>query len=217
MISMTIEASWIARFLDYASAVAGYWQFWVAVAFMLERSLERYLPAFWSKVDLYLTQKRRRKVFVWIAAIAFLYANFRAYDDVNISLRKAQAENQSANYREQQEKALLAVKEILGATISEGEKLISDWQKADEKQLESNANAWATKADNFVLAAFGGGEQAVFRSDAGYQFYSDGSRLNEIRNWVDGRLRRLNDLLQRSTSIPLQREFDVGKFRWNAP
>jgi hypothetical protein len=207
---MTVEQTWLSRVWDYASAVAAYWQFWVAAAFMLERSLERFFPKFWSSVDPYLTPARRRKVFLWIAAIAFFYANFRVYDDVS-ALRKTQVEN--ADYRDQKEKTLLAVKGVLGAAISAGEQLIVDWSKADEKELESNANAWATKADDFVLAAFGSGEQALFRSDAGYIFYGGGSRVSTIRNWVDGRLRRLNDLLQRSSSLPLQKDFDVEKFR----
>jgi hypothetical protein len=207
---MAIEPSWLTRLWDYGSAVIGYWQFWVAVAFMIERSLERYLPNFTKWADPYLTPQFRRRLFFWIAFIAFLYANFRAYDDLASKLRKAQADQTQLEAREQ---TTLAVKSILGATISAGEKLIADRQTADEKQFESNANAWATKADDFVLAAFGSGEQTLFRSDAGYVFYGDGSRRSDIRNWVDGRLRRLNDLLQRSGTIPVRKDFDAEKFR----
>lgn len=207
---MAIEPSWLTRFWDYASAVIGYWQFWVAVAFMIERSVERYFPNFAKRADPYLTPQVRRRWFVWIAAIAFLYANFRAYDDLASKLRNTHADQTQLEAREQ---TILAVKSILGATISAGEKLIADWPTVDEKQLEADANAWATKADDFVLAAFGGGEQALFKSDAGYVFYGDGSRRSKIRNWVDGRLRRLNDLLQRSGTIPVRKDFDAEKFR----
>ena len=207
---MTFEPSWFSRFWEYASAVIGYWQFWLAVAFMTERASERYFPNFLNKADIYLTPQHRRRLFVWIAAIAFLYANFRAYDDLGTRLRKTQADLMQSEARDQ---TILAVKSVLGATISAGEKLIIDWQKADEKQLEADANAWAMKADNFVLAAFGSGEETLFRSDAGYTFYSNGSQLNAIRNWVDGRLRRLNDLLQRSGSIAVQKGFDAENFR----
>jgi hypothetical protein len=105
------------------------------------------------------------------------------------------------------------IRSALGATISVGEKLIANWRTADEKQFEDDANAWATKADDFVLAAFGGGEEAMFRSDAGYVFYGDGSRRSNIRTWIDGRLRRLNDLVQRSTAIPIEKGFDTKTFR----
>jgi hypothetical protein len=70
-----------ASFWDYGTTVIGYWQFWVAVAFMLERSLERFLPDFSKRIDPYFTPLRRRQFFIWIAIIAFVYANFRAYDD----------------------------------------------------------------------------------------------------------------------------------------
>jgi hypothetical protein len=87
---MFIEPSWFSRFWEYSTTVIGYWQFWVAVAFMIERSLERFLPNVSRRVDPYLTPSRRRTLFLWIAAIAFVYANFRAYDDVRAQLAIAQ-------------------------------------------------------------------------------------------------------------------------------
>src|SRR5437588_9990054 len=60
-----------------------YWvlAIWLAVAFMLERSLERYLPPAWiDRINEYLTPEKRRSLFIGIAIIAFLYANFRAFD-----------------------------------------------------------------------------------------------------------------------------------------
>jgi hypothetical protein len=65
---------------DYISAVCGYWQFWVAVAFFSERAVERFFPRAWSWAEPYLTHDRRRWLFVGVAIIAFVYANFRAYD-----------------------------------------------------------------------------------------------------------------------------------------
>jgi hypothetical protein len=84
---MPIEPSWFGKLLEYSSAVVGYWQFWVAVAFMMERALERFMPNLWKGLDPHWTPARRRQVFMWISAIAFLYANFRAYDDVSSQLR----------------------------------------------------------------------------------------------------------------------------------
>jgi hypothetical protein len=207
---MVVEPSLLTRFWGFATTVIGYWQFWVAVAFMIERSIERYFPNFAKRADSYLTPHHRRRLFIWIAAIAFLYANFRAYDDLSSKLQRLQADKAQLEGRDQM---ILAVESILGTTISAGEKLIADWRAADEKQFEADANAWATKADDFVMAAFGGGEEAMFRSDAGYIFYGDGSRRSGIRNWMDGRLRRLNDLLQRSGTIPIRKDFNAEKFR----
>jgi hypothetical protein len=70
----------LAPFWDYVSAVIGYWQFWVAVAFFVERAVERFCPKIWRWAEPILTLERRRTLFVWIAVIAFGYANFRAFD-----------------------------------------------------------------------------------------------------------------------------------------
>jgi hypothetical protein len=69
-----------AGFSDYISAVIVYWQFWVAVAFWGERALERFFPRIWRWAEPNFTPERRRKFFVGIAIIAFVYANFRAFD-----------------------------------------------------------------------------------------------------------------------------------------
>lgn len=70
-----------ARLWDYSAAVLGYWQFWVAVALMIERATERLSPSWWKKVDKRFSAEWRRRLLVGIAIIAFLYANFRAFND----------------------------------------------------------------------------------------------------------------------------------------
>jgi hypothetical protein len=70
-------------------AIIGYWQFWVGVAFMVERSFERYFPTFGARLNLRFSQDRRRPLFVAIAILAFVYANFRAFDDLSIKLEEA--------------------------------------------------------------------------------------------------------------------------------
>jgi hypothetical protein len=69
-----------ARFSDYISAVIVYWQFWVAVGFWGERAVERFFPRIWRWAEPNFTPERRRRVFVGLAIIAFVYANFRAFD-----------------------------------------------------------------------------------------------------------------------------------------
>jgi hypothetical protein len=68
------------RFSDYLSAVIANWQSWVAVAFFAERAVERFFPTIWGRAEPYLTPQRRRRLFVGIAIIAFVWANFRAFD-----------------------------------------------------------------------------------------------------------------------------------------
>jgi len=70
----------LARFWDYLPSVIAYWQFWVAVAFSVECAAERFFPMIWQWAEPTLTPELRRRVFVWIAIIAFVYANFRAFD-----------------------------------------------------------------------------------------------------------------------------------------
>jgi hypothetical protein len=66
----------------WVCAVIGYWQSVVAAAFMIERITERIWPAFWrEKVDPIFTPDKRKTAFITIAVIAFLWGNFRAFDD----------------------------------------------------------------------------------------------------------------------------------------
>jgi hypothetical protein len=79
----------VARFLEYAASVVRYWQFWIAVAFWGERALERFLPRYAKKLDPYLPPDGRRVLFIWIAIIAFVYANFRVWDDERVAKENA--------------------------------------------------------------------------------------------------------------------------------
>jgi hypothetical protein len=88
----------MSRIWQYIAAVAGYWQFWVAVAFMTERSLERFLPKCAAALNVLLPVEGRRKLFIGIAIVAFVYANFRAFDDVSTKLDEA-TRNQGAENR----------------------------------------------------------------------------------------------------------------------
>lgn len=78
-----------AAFWTYAVAVAGYWQFWVAVAFMLERAAERYSIKFKNWADIYFPPDRRRVLFIWVAIIAFVYANFSAWNNERMAKEDA--------------------------------------------------------------------------------------------------------------------------------
>jgi hypothetical protein len=70
----------MVRFWEYCSTVGGYWQFWVAISFMAERVIERFFPRLWIRVEDGFPFDRRRRLFIFIAVVAFVYANFRAFD-----------------------------------------------------------------------------------------------------------------------------------------
>jgi hypothetical protein len=86
----------LSRIWQYVSSVIGYWQFWIAVAFMLERSLERYFPQFTVPLNVRFPAERRRRIFIAIAVFAFVYANFKVFDDVNTKLEDANRANNHA-------------------------------------------------------------------------------------------------------------------------
>jgi hypothetical protein len=47
---------------------------------------------------------------------------------------------------------------------------------------------------------------------SGYVFYGDGSKKSQARNWIDGRMRRITELLRRTDSLAVRSEFDLTKF-----
>lgn len=47
---------------------------------MLERATERFFPRFWARVDQHITSDGRRRLFIGIAIIFFVYANFKAWE-----------------------------------------------------------------------------------------------------------------------------------------
>jgi hypothetical protein len=91
--SAYFEIMLLTRIWQYILAIIGYWQFWIGVAFMVERSFERYFPRFATSLNLRFPQERRRPLFVAIAIIAFVYANFRAFDDLGTQLEEAKRAN----------------------------------------------------------------------------------------------------------------------------
>lgn len=101
------------------------------------------------------------------------------------------------------------VKDLLGKAIASGTKLIAEQKDKDEAQAEKDAEIWVTRTRDLIAMAYGDGEAALFLNDSGYTFFSSGGR---IRNWIDGRLRRITELLRRTDSLTVRIEFDSTKF-----
>src|SRR5215813_13320522 len=104
------------------------------------------------------------------------------------------------------------VKDLLGKTVAAGTQLLRELKDKEVGQAENDAENWGQKARDLVAAAYGDGEAALFLDSSGYTFYSDGSPKSHIRNWIDGRLRRLTGLLQRADTLTVRSEFDPTKF-----
>ena len=56
---------------------------------MIERSIEGYFPNLVAPINNWLPPERRRRVFIAIAILAFVYANFRAFDDMSAKFEEA--------------------------------------------------------------------------------------------------------------------------------
>lgn len=81
-----------------------------------------------------------------------------------------------------------------------------------DTDLTKAAEAWVNKTHSLIVAAYGDGEGALFMDNSGYIFYSDGSEKSKIRNWVDGRSRRLTELIPRTDRLAVREDFDPSKF-----
>ena len=97
------------------------------------------------------------------------------------------------------------VKDIIGRHIDEGNKIFGHPAIKQGDAMNDAAEQWVTKTHNFISAAFGSGEAALFLSDAGYTFYSSNG---VVGNWIVGRLRRLNELLPRIDAMEIDKDFD---------
>ena len=102
------------------------------------------------------------------------------------------------------------VKSLLGkAGGSTGSIFNSDMNDAD---LTKAAEAWVNKTYKLIVAAYGDGEGALFMDNSGYTFFSNGSEKSKVRNWVDGRQRRLTELIPRTDHLPVRDDFDPKQF-----
>jgi hypothetical protein len=108
----------------------------------------------------------------------------------------------------------IATKNLIGVAISEGEDITKDWSTKDPDKFRKEANLWTNRIGHLVEDAYGKGEASLLMSDAGYISYSDGKKQTGISNWIVHRLQRLNELLTRIDSLPMQPDFDPKHYRW---
>jgi hypothetical protein len=120
------------------------------------------------------------------------------------------ANNKIANVANKQKTE--QAKRLLGEALSSGGKLIGQQSEKSEDQYEKDANEWGSKTHTLIDTAYGGGEALLFLDSSGYIFYGDGSKKSNVRNWIDGRMRRVTELLRRSDSLTVRSEFDPTKF-----
>ncbi|MGQ0849204.1 MAG: hypothetical protein ACT4OP_08825, partial [Actinomycetota bacterium] len=95
---------------------------------------------------------------------------------------------------------LLALKSRLGQLITSGNVLY-----ADKQMTVQEAEMWATPVAHLIASALGEEEAQLFLSDAGYTFLAGGD--SNQRLWIEGRLRRLNELVARADAMTIRSEF----------
>jgi hypothetical protein len=128
--------------------------------------------------------------------------------------RAAITEMESTNNKiasEASKKKTEQVKRLLGEALASGGKLIGAQAEKNDDECENDANAWGSKAHSLIDYAYGDGEALLFLDSSGYVFYGDGSKKSNVRNWIDGRMRRITKL-RRTDSLVVKSEFDPTKF-----
>ena len=117
----------------------------------------------------------------------------------------------------------LATKDLLGKGISEGEEMLVRWPQLDtaipdnEKDISEfsrEASKWIERMAKFISGAYGEAEARLFLSDAGFVNFTDHKERTSLRNKISNRLQRLNELIARSGSIPMQKSFDPMTYHW---
>jgi hypothetical protein len=102
-------------------------------------------------------------------------------------------------------------KDLVGRALASGNQLLSAQVNQEPDQADKDAKKWIADVHALITSAFGDGEAGLFMDDSGYVFYGDASRTSKIRNLIDGRMRRLTDLLKRADGLGVK-DFDPTKF-----
>jgi hypothetical protein len=127
------------------------------------------------------------------------------------ALTELESATSKADSAEQRAKTA-RVKDLLGKAIASGGSLLKEQNDKEDNQAEKDAGAWGEKTRDLIAATYGEGEAVLFLDSSGYVFYSDGSAKSNIRNWIDGRMRRATELLRRADSLTVRKDFDPTRF-----
>jgi hypothetical protein len=92
---------------------------------------------------------------------------------------------------------LRETKDRLGRFLVEGEKLLRLRDLLETADNELAVRKWATEVRDLIQCQLGEGEANLFLSDAGYVFYVDSSKPNRVKVWLEGRVRRLAELIKK--------------------
>ena len=140
----------------------------------------------------------------WIGAVllGLVIAQYRAWAEQRRTAEQFRATHDKNRSR-------VAIKDLLATAIETGEALYHQGSRAEAEQ-------WATLTHQLLTDAFGKGEAQQFLSDSGLSFFFATNRDPEeqdVRNSIDGRLRRLTELMPRVDSLSVRPEFNLQDWR----
>jgi hypothetical protein len=107
------------------------------------------------------------------------------------------------------------VKDLLGRALAAANAISVESNNLSDDQLELKAREWATYTRNLIKAAYGDSEAELFLDNSGYTFIATVGRSqkrNNIGAFMDGRTRRLTELLRRADTLTVRSEFEPAKF-----
>lgn len=102
---------------------------------------------------------------------------------------------------------LTQVKNALGRSLASGRQLIAAHENARGGAHDADADRWVSDTRDLVASAYGEGEALLFMDDSGYTFHG----VNIANTWIEGRMRRLTELLRRTDVLAVRKDFDGSK------
>ena len=137
-----------------------------------------------------------------IASIAGL--GFGWYRGAVTEMEAAKTKGELATQKER----ITRVKALLENALATGMTLLELHGGRDTPEIRNDADAWGRKTYALILAAYGVGEATLFLDSSGYVFLGG----SDLQNWIDGRMRRITDLLRRTDLLSPQMDFDPAQF-----
>src|SRR6185312_3980493 len=119
----------------------------------------------------------------------------------------------SAATTEEQRDKIRQIKSLIGKAMQSGKDLLQKIPTMEASGAERAANEWGQPIHDLIAAAYGEGEATLFLDSTGYTFFSGSAPNTNVRLWIEGRLRRLSELLPRADTLPVRRDFDPAMFK----
>jgi hypothetical protein len=111
----------------------------------------------------------------------------------------------------------IAIKSLLGEALISGQTLLHRCHQESpiSQSLEEEVQKWGESTKDFIASVFGSGEAALFLNSSDFVFPVSTDQGMQNRIWIDGRLRRLSELIRRAHTIPMDEWFNPEDHKKN--